>query len=117
MNLTKGRIMSVSINYQNLSRSEWVDQYLERHLNKLERYLSRSGEMAVNLKYNNKSCVVSLTIHDKLGNLNFSAATGSFLESMSEVIERAKRVLSDRKRQWSDRINKRYYSIKKIPLL
>jgi ribosomal subunit interface protein len=104
--------MHVQVHYQNLDNSPWVDQFIERRMNKIDKYLAQSASVQVNLKYVNKSYVTSLAIHNPYHDYSFTSEGGNLYESFSEAIDKAARVLGEHKRKIKDKINKRFSSLK-----
>lgn len=104
--------MHVQVHYQNLENSPWMDQFIESRVNKLNKYLNQSSSVQVNLKYENRSYVTSLAIHNPNHDYAFAANGVNLFESFSLAIDKAVRALGEQKRIIKDRINKKYYSLK-----
>ena len=105
--------MHVQVHYQNLENSPWMDQFIEKRVAKLDRYLAKSANVQVNLRYVNKGYVTTLAIHNPYHDYAFTSEGGNLYESFSEAIEKASRVLGEHKRKIKDRINKKFASLKR----
>lgn len=104
--------MHVQVHYSNLESSPWMDQFIESRVGKLNRYLADSANVQVNVKYENRSYVTSLAIHNPHHDYAFNAEGVNLFESFSSAIDKAARVLGEQKRKIKDKINKQFYSIK-----
>lgn len=105
--------MRVQVHYQNLENSPWMDQFIERRVNKLDKYLSSAANVQVNLKYENRKYVTSLAIHNH-HDYAFSADGANLYESFSAAVEKAMRSLGEQKRKIKDKINKKFSSLKSV---
>jgi ribosomal subunit interface protein len=105
--------MRVQVHYQNLENSPWMDQFIERRVNKLDKYLSSAANVQVNLKYENRKYVTSLAIHNH-HDYAFSADGANLYESFSAAVEKAMRSLGEQKRKIKDKINKKFFSLKSV---
>jgi|GEM_PF-2086562 len=105
--------MNVQVHYQGVDHSPWVDQFITRRISKLDRYLTQSSTIQVNVKYVNKSYVTTLAIHNPYHDYAFSSEGLNLFESFSTAIDKASRSLGEQKRKIKDRIHKRFFSLKK----
>lgn len=106
--------MQVQVHYQGMDSSEWIDQFITRKISKLNRYLNEASAIHVHLKLDNRNYATTLEIHcNHHRNYAFHALGGNLYESFSMAIDKASRVLNEEKRRFKDRINSRYYSLKK----
>lgn len=108
--------MQVQVHYQNLENSPWMDQFIERRVSKLNKYLAQSASIQVNLKYSNRSYVTSLAIHNPYHDYAFTSEGANLYESFSLAIDKAARTLGEQKRKIKDKINKRFFSLKQQEL-
>lgn len=109
--------MHVKVHYQNLDNSPWMDQFVENRIHKLDKYLSQSSSIQVNLRYENRSYVTSLAIHNYHNDYAFVSEGLNLYEAVAEAIDKASRVLGEKKRKVKDKINKQFYSLKRGTLL
>lgn len=106
--------MHVQVHYQGLKNTEWMDQFINSRVHKLDRYLGQASSIQVNVKQaNNRGYVTSLAIHNPYHDYAFTSEGANLFESFSAAIEKATRALGEHKRKIKDRINKRYASMKK----
>lgn len=104
--------MHFQVHYQNLDNSPWMDQFIETRVNKLNKYLTPSSSIQVNLRYENRSYVTSLAIHNPHHDYAFITEGVNLYESFSAAIEKATRSLGEQKRRMKDKINKQFFSLK-----
>jgi len=104
--------MHVQVHYQNLENSPWMDQFIESRVNKLNKYLSPSASVQVNLRYENRSYVTSLAIHNPNHDYAFVTEGINLFESFSLAIDKAARAMGEQKRRMKDKINKQFFSLK-----
>lgn len=104
--------MHFQVHYQNLDSSPWMDQFIESRVNKLNKYLTNSSSIQVNLKYENRSYVTSLAIHNPHHDYAFNTTGVNLYESFSLAIDKASRALGEQKRRVKDKINKQFFSLK-----
>jgi len=104
--------MHVQVHYQNLDNTQWTDQFVQDRVNRLNKYLSPSSSVQVNLRFENRSYVTSLAIHSFHHDYAFMSEGLNFFESLAEAIDKASRVLGEQKRRMKDKINKQFYSLK-----
>jgi ribosomal subunit interface protein len=105
--------MQVQVHYHGMEASPWVDQFVERRLEKLERYLNPSSSILVNLKFEDRKFTSTLAIHHFSKDYAFSADGENLYESFSQSVEKASRSLSEKKKKLKDKIHRRFYSLKK----
>lgn len=104
--------MHVQVHYQNLENSPWTDKFIEDRVSRLNKYLSQSSSVQVNLRYENRSYVTSLAIHNPHHDYAFSTEGMNLYESLSLAIDKAVRSLGEQKKRMKDKINKKFFSIK-----
>jgi len=105
--------MNVQVNYQNLKNSQWVDDFVYKKVEKLSTFLDRSSSVQVHVKHDKSGYVTSLAIHYPQHELAVSAVGENLYEALGEAVEKARRVLRTQKDKIKNRINKRFYSLKK----
>jgi ribosomal subunit interface protein len=105
--------MNVQVNYQNLKNSQWVDDFVNRKVEKLSTFLDRSSSVQVHVKHEKNGYVTSLAIHYPQHQLAVSAVGENLYEAMAEAVEKARRALRTQKDKLKNKINKRFYSLKK----
>lgn len=107
--------MHVQVHYQNLKNTPWMDEFVEKRVSKLDRYLAQSANVQVNLRYQNQGYVTSLVIHNPQHDYAFNVTGGNLYESLAEAVDKAARVLGEHKRRVKDKIHRRFFSLKKVP--
>lgn len=106
--------MHVQVHYQNLKNTPWVEEFVEKRVSKLDRYLAQSANVQVNVKYRNQSYVTSLVIHNPQHDYAFNAEGANLYEALAQVVDKASRVLGEHKRRIKDKIHRRFFSLKKL---
>ncbi len=102
--------MHVQVHYQNLDNSPWSKQFVEDRVSKLNKYLSPSANIHVNLKYENKSYVTSLAIHNFHQDYAFNSHGENLYEALATAIDKAMRSLGEQKKKVKDRIHRKMFS-------
>lgn len=105
--------MHVQVHYQGLDNTPWMDQFITRRVSKLNRFLGEASAVQVNIKLFKGQYITSLAIHNPYHDYAFTSKGSNMYESFAGAVEKASRALSEHKRKIKDRINKRYFSIKK----
>lgn len=105
--------MRVQVHYQNLEHSPWMDQFVEKRVNKLNKYLSPAANVQVNFRYENRKYVTSLAIHNHY-DYAFSADGENLYEALAAAMDKALRTLGEKKRRLKDKINKKFFSLKSV---
>lgn len=106
--------MQVKVHYQGLQNSDWTDGFITSRVHKLDRYLGQASSVQVNVRQvRNNAYVTSLAIHNPYHDYAFTSEGSNLFESFQAAIDKAVRALSEHKRKIKDRINKRYFSMKK----
>ncbi len=100
--------MQVQVHYQGLDNSPWMEQFISKRVSKLERYVNNSATVMVNLKFENRTYVTSLAIHNLNHDYAFTSEGENLYESFSSAIDKATRSLAEHKRMIKDKINRRY---------
>lgn len=102
--------MQVKIYYHGLDNTPWMEQFISKRVNKINRYLHQSAIVEVNLKFENKKYLTSLSIHNLGHDYSFSAEGLNMFESFSIAIDRATRALLEHKQVIKDKINKKFHN-------
>lgn len=105
--------MHVQVHYQNLENSPWMEQFIQSRLTRLNRYLGQSSSVQVNLRLAKNNYVTSVAIHNPLHDYAFTGEGLNLYESFASALDKASRVLGEHKRKMKDRINKKFFSLKK----
>lgn len=106
--------MMISVHYQSLESSPWLDQFISSRLQKLEKYLNQAASIQVNLKFENRRYITGLVIHHKNRDHAFSCAGDNLYESFALAVDKAARTLGEEKRMMKDKINRQYSSLKSL---
>lgn len=100
--------MHLQVHFQNVKKSQWMEQFIERRLSRLDKYLSTSANVHLDLRFEKNRYLTNLVIH----NLNHDYAFGNealnLYESFSVAIDKAARALSEQKRKMKDKMNKSF---------
>ncbi|MFY7993934.1 MAG: ribosome hibernation-promoting factor, HPF/YfiA family [Bacteriovoracaceae bacterium] len=105
--------MNVQVNYQNLKNTQWVDNFINKKVEKLSPFLDRSSSIQVHVKHEKKGYVTSLAIHYPQHELAVSAVGENLYEAFADAVEKARRALRTQKDKIKNKINRRFYSLKK----
>lgn len=109
----KGDTMNVKVMYQGLEGSAWIDQFIAMKISKLDRFLANASSVKVSVKYLNDAYVTSLAIHNPHKDYAFTAEGLNVFDSLSGAMDKATRSLGEHKRKIKDKINRKFYSMKK----
>ena len=104
--------MQFQVHYSNLDHSGWMDQFIEKRVEKLKRYLSSSATVQVHLKYERDVFITGLILHSTHHDYVFSAEGANLFESFTDALDKAVRVLKEDKKKIRERVNKRYLAPK-----
>jgi ribosomal subunit interface protein len=99
--------MQISVHYQGLENSPWMDQFITTRVSKLNRYLSPAATVQIHLKMDGLFYVTSLAIHNMNHNYAYSAQGENLYESFQLATDRAARALAEHKRMLKDRIHRK----------
>lgn len=105
--------MKVQVHFQGLEATPWLEEFIDNRLAKLDRYLNSSASIQVHLRFENRLYTTGLSIYNHHGH-SFSANGENLYESFSAAVDKAARVLGEEKRQLKDKINRKYFSIKRV---
>lgn len=106
--------MNVKVHYQGLESSAWIDQFVAIKLAKLERFLANASSVKVSIKYLNDTYVTMVAIHNPNNkDYAFTSEGINVFDSMSSAVDKAARSLGEHKRKIKDKINKKFFSIKR----
>lgn len=100
--------MQVQVHYQGLESSPWMEQFITNRVAKIERYVNNSASVHVNLKFENRTYVTSLAIHNMNHDYAFSSDGVNLYESFSLAINKASRTLGEQKRMMKDKIHRKF---------
>jgi ribosomal subunit interface protein len=107
--------MHVQVRYQGLDHTPWMDDFINRRVSRLNRYLDQSSSIHINLRMERQNYVTSIAIHNPHMDYAFSTVGLNLFESLTGGIEKALRTLSNHKREIKDKINKSFFSLKELP--
>jgi ribosomal subunit interface protein len=105
--------MQIQVFYQGLDASPWTDQFIAKKIAKLERYLGPSSAVQVNVRMENSRYFTNLIVHNLSSKFVFVAEGQNLFESFSEAHEKATRSLGEHKRKLKDKINRKFFSLKR----
>jgi ribosome-associated translation inhibitor RaiA len=96
--------MNIDLHFDQVRHSPWLDQFLEKRLERLEKFLRPDDLVKLNLKSQKDYFETHLSIHHVSKTFDFSATGESLFESFFKVIDQALRVLNENNKK---RIQKR----------
>lgn len=106
--------MQVQVHYQGIDSSEWIDQFINRKMEKVKRYLTPAAVIQVHLKFSNNLYSTMIEINSaNHKNYAFNADGENLYESFASATDKASRVLNEEKKKLKDRINSKFFSLKK----
>lgn len=108
--------MHVQIHYQGLESSQWINQFINGKVEKLDRYLTPASKIHVHLKFENRNYVTCIDVHSPNHNYAFRSDGDNLYESFSLAIDKAARSLGEQKRRLKDKIHNKFNSLKNIEL-
>jgi ribosomal subunit interface protein len=91
--------MNIQLHFDEIRHSPWLDQFLEKRLERLEKFLRPEDQVKLNLKGQNNVFESHLCIQNVSKAIDFSATGDSLFESFSKVIDQAFRALSENKKK------------------
>lgn len=100
--------MELTIQYQGISQSPWMNRYLEGQLEKLTRYLVSGARIEVLIISQGERCEVSLTISTPKHEHVFENEGFDLYEAFSGALEEAHRNLSREHRQLIEKVRQRF---------
>jgi ribosomal subunit interface protein len=105
--------MRIQVYYQGIESSPWMEQFITKKVGKLERYVSPSASIKVYLKAENKKFQTNLVIFNLNHEYSFTSTGENLYEAFSEANEKALRSLGEHKRKLKDKINRKFFSLRK----
>ncbi len=105
--------MQVQVHYQGLESSPWLDQFITRRVEKLERFLSPHSDVVIHLRLEGVLYHTTLEVQNTKRRLAYTTNAETLYEAFSETVDKAQRDLGERKRKLKDRINRNFFSLKK----
>lgn len=105
--------MQVHVHYQGMDPSPWLDQFIASRINKLERYLGQASTVEIHLKHTDRTYKTSMAIHGVFKDYAFSSDGENLYESFTLAMDKASRSLGEQKRKVKDKINRKFFSLKK----
>lgn len=91
--------MNIQLHFDEIRHSPWLDQFLEKRLERLEKFLRPEDRVKLILRGENNIFESRLCIQKVSKEIDFSARGDSLFESFSKVIDQAFRVLSENKKK------------------
>ncbi len=100
--------MQVNVYHRGFGSTPWMDEFFISRLSKLERFLSPSTRVVVELILESNNYITKLFIHH-LGHDNIFEGHGvNFYESFSMAIEKSGKGLKIENQEFKLKINRRY---------
>jgi ribosomal subunit interface protein len=105
--------MQVHVHYQGLASSKALEEFIANKSTKLQRYLGPASSVELHLKYDHRTYQASMAIHGIIKDYAFTAPGENLYEAFASVLDKAMRTLGEQKRKHKDKINRKFYSLKK----
>ncbi|MES2527908.1 MAG: HPF/RaiA family ribosome-associated protein [Bdellovibrionota bacterium] len=94
--------MDIRIRYQGVEGSPWMKQYMERQIERLDRYLSTGTVIFIELIHGPVSSCSNLRIQSHKKSFSFEGCGGDVFEAFTKTLEEACRLMKlEHKRQLS----------------
>ncbi len=91
--------MNIQLHFDEIRHSPWLDQFLEKRLERLEKFLRPEDQVKLILRGQNNIFESHLHIQNVSKEIDFSATGDSLFESFSKVIDQAFRALRENKKK------------------
>ena len=101
--------MHVQVHYQNLDNTPWMEQFIVKRVERLNRFLSQSASIQVNLKLEKNRYITNIAIHNPHHDYAYCTEGLNLYESFSSAIEKAARALREEKQKLKDRMNRNFF--------
>lgn len=99
--------MQIQVHYQGLETTQWAGQFIEDKISKLNRYLSPSTLLHVDVRVVNHQYSTTLSFHYSSHDYAFSSIGENLYEVISDVVSKANRVLAENKNIIKNKIHRR----------
>ena len=103
--------MQVQVHYQGIEPSPWVDQFIARKIEKLDRYLGQAATVHIFLKFENRQYHTMLSIHGLFKDHAFSSNGENLYESFTLAMDKATRSLGEQKKKVKDKIHRKLFTL------
>jgi putative sigma-54 modulation protein len=100
--------MQIQVHYQGLEHTQWMDDFINTKIQKLDRYLSPDAHIQVNVKLGNQQYVTSVVVHSFRHDYSFGGEGENFYESLTDAVEKTARALSEDKKKAKNRIHRKF---------
>lgn len=101
--------MQVQVHYQGLEASPWLDQFMTKRLEKIERYVGPTAHVQIHLKRDANNYSTTLAVHGLFRDYAFSADGDNLYESFSLTVDKAVRALGEQKKKLKDKIHRKVF--------
>ncbi len=85
--------MEIRMEYQGVEGSLWMNEYLERQLERFERFLSPSSTVSIVLIHDPEKCVSFFDIQTGHSHFTFESSGADIFEAFSKTFDEAHRCL------------------------
>jgi ribosomal subunit interface protein len=85
--------------------SPWLNQLIERKVEKLQRYISPTAKVSIYLKNEDKTYISTIDVLNMKHHHAFTASGLNLYEAFSFALDKATRALSEHKRKLKNRIH------------
>jgi len=92
--------MNIQLHFDQIRHSPWLDQFLEKRLERLEKFLRPDDRVHLNVKGNGEHFESHLSVQHSSKKFDFSAQGENLFESFSQVLNAALRALSEERKNW-----------------
>lgn len=105
--------MQVNLEYQGVESSPWMERFITRKLEKLNRYLTPASTVKVLLIKHQDDCEACIEVTNNTRFYTCSSKGGDIHSAFSDALEKASRELGEQKRRARANIHSKFFSIKK----
>lgn len=99
--------MQISVHYQGLEHTPWMDDFITNRVMKLDRYLTPAATVQIHIKMEGQNYVTTLAIHNMNHDYAFTGQGVNLFESFQLATDKAARNLGEHKRMIKDRIHRK----------
>jgi ribosomal subunit interface protein len=99
--------MQIKVHYHGIDQTEWTDQFIKGRISKLNKYLSPSASIHINLQMENQLYVTTLAIHNLQHDYAYTGEGANLYESFQSAIDKGARGLREYKRMLKNRIHRK----------
>lgn len=106
--------MQIQVRVLGSDLTPWMEDFITKRVGKIKRYLKPAASIQVFLKLEKEQCMTTLSIHNSSKDYAFSAEGENVYESVASAVDKANRILSENKRKFKDKINRRFIPLRRV---